>query len=96
MPAAFLFGGGSGFSQLLTKLVDNRLTPFPSFRPDFLPFSQFLIELVVHSPKWATGSWLPPGFPAFFPISGPASGPLDKVDHWLPAFSRFSGLFPGF
>ena len=81
MPAAFLLGGGPGFSQLLTELVDNRLTPFPSFRPDFLPFSQFLIELVVHSPKWATGSWLFPGFPAFSPVSDRASGPLDRVVH---------------
>ena len=53
---------------------------------------------MVHSLKWATGSWL---FGAFDPVSAlfpGASGPLDRVDHWLAAFWAFdpvSALFPG-
>ena len=84
MPAAFLFGGVSGFSQFLTELVGHWL----------LAFSRFPAELVVHSLKWATGSWLSLGFRAFSPVSDPASGPLFKVDHWLLTFPQFSALFP--
>ena len=48
-----------------------------------------LREPVVHSLKWATGSWL---FGAFDPVSAlfpGASGPLERVDHWLAAFWAF-------
>ena len=46
-------------------------------------------ELVVHSPKWTTGSRL---FLAFGPVSAlsqGASGPLHRVDHWLVPFPGF-------
>ena len=42
-------------------------------------------ELVVHSKEWTTGSRL---FGAFDPVSATfrgASGPLQRVDHWLAA-----------
>ena len=61
-------------------------------------FPHFSRELVVHSTEWTTGSRL---FGAFDPVSAlfqGASGPLERVDHWLAAFWAFdpvSALFPG-
>ena len=59
--------------------LSRLLTQFP-------PFSR---ELVVHSTEWSTGSRL---FGAFDPVSAlfqGASGPLERVDHWLTTFRAF-------
>ena len=61
-------------------------------------FPHFPEELVVHSKEWTTGSHL---FGAFDLVSATfrgASGPLERVDHWLTAFKAFdpvSALFRG-
>ena len=50
---------------------------------------------MVHSTEWTTGSRL---FGAFDPVSGTfqgASGPLERVVHWLAAFQAF-GLVSAF
>ena len=54
-----------------------------------VPPLEFLPEPVVHSTEWSTGSQLLPRFAPLSPVSGPASGPLDGVDHWLLAFALF-------
>ena len=61
-----------------------------------VPPLEFLPEPVVHSTEWSTGSQLLPQFEPFSPVSARASGPLDKVDHWLLAFAPFWALFPSF
>ena len=61
-----------------------------------VPPLEFLPEPVVHSTEWSTGSQLLPQFEPFSPVSARASGPLDKVDHWLPAFALFCAFFPCF
>ena len=63
-----------------------------SFHLGFGPFPQFPTQLVVHSPKWSTSSRLSPRFRPFPPVSHPASGPLQRVDHWL----RDSALYVTF
>ena len=55
---------------------------------------EFLTEPVVHSTKWTTGSRLLPCFAPLSQLSGLASGPLDGVVHWLPAFALFCAFFP--
>ena len=55
--------------------------------PWFAPFPRIPAELVVHSAEWTTGSQLLPRFAPFSTVSGRASGPLDRVDHWLLAFA---------
>ena len=57
---------------------------------------EFLTEPVVHSTEWTTGSQISPRFEPFSQLSDPASGPLDKVDHWLLAFALFCAFFLGF
>ena len=64
--------------------------------PCFGHFPSFLTEPVVHSTEWSTGSWLLPRFAPLSQLSGPASGPLDGVDHWLLAFAPFWAIFPSF
>ena len=65
---------------------------------DFDLISAFSLELVVHSKEWATGSRFFLAFDlisAFFPG---ASGPLERVVHWLTTFWGFwpsFGTFPG-
>ncbi len=44
-------------------------------------FYLFPAQLVVHSPKWTTGSRLSPPVQHFFPVPYLASGPLSKVVH---------------
>ena len=61
-----------------------------------VPPLEFLPEPVVHSTEWSTGSKLLPWFAPFSQVSDRASGPLDKVDHWLLAFALVCALFPGF
>ena len=62
--------------------------------PCFVPFPRFLTELVVHSTEWSTSSRLLPCFAPLSQLSGLASGPLDGVVHWLPAFALFCAFFP--
>ena len=53
---------------------------------------------MVHSKEWTTGSYPFPAFDLISDLFQGASGPLDKVDHWLAAFRVFglvSALFPG-
>ena len=57
---------------------------------------EFLPEPVFHSMEWSTGSQLLPRFAPFFQVSDRASGPLDKVEHWLLAFAPIWALFPSF
>ncbi len=57
---------------------------------------EFLPEPVVHSTKWTTGSQLLPRFGPVSQVSARASGPLDGVVHWLPAFALFCAFFPSF
>ena len=64
--------------------------------PCFAPFSRFPTELVVHSTEWTTGSQLFPCFAPFSQLSGPASGPLGGVDHWLLALALVQAVSPSF
>ena len=57
---------------------------------------EFLPEPVVHSTKWTTGSQLLPCFAPFSQLSGPASGPLGGVDHWLLALALVQAVSPSF
>ncbi len=74
------------FCWSLSQLVGYWGVPFSELLTRLLPFHE---ELVVHSTKWTTGSYL---FLAFVPVSAlsrVASGPLDGVDHWLMTFPGF-------
>ena len=59
-------------------------------------FYLFPAQLVVHSPKWSTSSRLSPQFQHFYPVPYPASGPLQRVDHWLAAFASVLPFFLSF
>ena len=48
---------------------------------------------MVHSPEWTTGAQLFLAFDPVSPLSSGASGPLDKVDHWLIPFPGFCPSF---
>ena len=51
----------------------------------FLPFSR---ELVVHSKEWSTGSRLCGAFDLVSALFQGASGPLERVVHWLATFRQ--------
>ena len=73
-------------SQWSTRRSGPLAHDFSGLLTLFQPFHE---ELVVHSLKWTTSSRL---FLAFDPVSAlsqGASGPLDKVDHWLTTFPSF-------
>ena len=61
-----------------------------------VPPLDFLPEPVVHSTEWSTGSQPLPRFGPVSQVSARASGPLDGVVHWLPAFAPVCAFFPGF
>lgn len=48
-------------------------------------FWGFLGEPVVHSAEWTTGSHLFRAFDSVLELFRGASGPLQRVDHWLTA-----------
>ena len=82
------FGPFSAFSWELVVYSTEWATGSMLFLA-FEPFPAFSEELVVHSTEWTTGSKL---FLTFGPVFGHflgASGPLDRVGHWLEAFPDF-------
>ena len=81
-------------AQLVATLQSRPLAR--SFHLGFDPFPQFPTQLVVHSPKWSTSSRLSPQFQHFYPVPYPASGPLQRVDHWLAAFASVLPFFLSF